>query len=614
MILMYQLRICSTTKEDDMRKTIFLFLILLSEFAHAEVTNEGLMKSFLDKFKANAAGWGDTITSHATFLFWALATISMVWTFGMMALRRADIGEFFAEFIKFTMFTGFFWWLLDKAPVLVASIFDGLEQLAGQASGLPKLNPSGIIDMGFILFGKIIDNTPLWPTNAIAYLLIGGILGIAILVILSLIAINMLMLLISAWILAYGGILFLGFGGSRWTSDMAINYYKTVLSIGIQLFSMIILVGIGQNIILSYSNAMSAGEVKEIAVVAVCTLILYVLTNKIPPLLGGLVNGSSIGASQGLSTAGAGALFTAAGAAAAVASMAASAAVAGASNVAGGMQAVMNAVSKAGSNVEAGSDLISKATSAVGSAGSFADAAGFGSSSSAASSSGFSSDTASSSGSSSDTASSSGSSSDTASSSGSSSDTASSSGSSSDTASSSSSSSDTASSSGSSSSTSSSSGSSSSTSNSSGSSSSTSSSSGAGSSSKKDGLSSKLAKAGKIAVEAGSILGSGIAQGLTDKTHDLLDKGKERTSNSMMGKLAQEIKNPGANAQARLDNQAISQANEIKSNQARSAAADEAREFINSTNSGSNSDSSIPNENSLSGEMESEIAAFRDRK
>ncbi|EMN9778959.1 P-type conjugative transfer protein TrbL, partial [Acinetobacter baumannii] len=381
-----------------MRKTIFLFLILLSEFAHAEVTNEGLMKSFLEKFKANAAGWGDTITSHATFLFWALATISMVWTFGMMALRRADIGEFFAEFIKFIMFTGFFWWLLEKAPVLVASIFDGLEQLAGQASGLPKLNPSGIIDMGFILFGKIIDNTPLWPTNAIAYLLIGGILGIAILVILSLIAINMLMLLISAWILAYGGILFLGFGGSRWTSDMAINYYKTVLSIGIQLFSMIILVGIGQNIILSYSNAMSAGEVKEIAVVAVCTLILYVLTNKIPPLLGGLVNGSSIGASQGLSTAGAGALFTAAGAAAAVASMAASAAVAGASNVAGGMQAIMNAVSKAGSNVEAGSDLISKATNAVASAGSFADAAGFGSSSTA-SSSGSSSDTTSSSGS-----------------------------------------------------------------------------------------------------------------------------------------------------------------------------------------------------------------------
>lgn len=326
---------------------IFLFLILLSEFAHAEVTNEGLMKSFLENLKANAAGWGDTITSHATFLFWALATISMVWTFGMMALRRADIGEFFAEFIKFIMFTGFFWWLLEKAPVLVASIFDGLEQLGGHQD-LPKLNPSGIIDMGFILFGKIIDNTPLWPTNAIAFLpkLIGGILGIAILVILSLIAINMLMLLISAWILAYGGILFLGFGGSRWTSDMAINYYKTVLSIGIQLFSMIILVGIGQNIILSYSNAMSAGEVKEEG--CRCLHPYFVCFNKQNPTpLGGLSMVQVLAHHKDYPRLGLG-HYLLLYAAAAVASMAAFAAVAGASNVAGGMQAIMNAVSKAG--------------------------------------------------------------------------------------------------------------------------------------------------------------------------------------------------------------------------------------------------------------------------
>jgi type IV secretion system protein VirB6/type IV secretion system protein TrbL len=40
----------------------------------------------------------------------------------------------------------------------------------------------------------------------------------------------MLLLLASGWVLAYGGVFFLGFGGSRWTSDLAINYYKTVLN------------------------------------------------------------------------------------------------------------------------------------------------------------------------------------------------------------------------------------------------------------------------------------------------------------------------------------------------------------------------------------------------
>ena len=50
------------------------------------------------------------------------------------------------------------------------------------------------------------------------------------------------------WILAYAGIFFLGFGGSRSTSEMAINYYKTVRGRGIAVspFAMVLLVGIGK--------------------------------------------------------------------------------------------------------------------------------------------------------------------------------------------------------------------------------------------------------------------------------------------------------------------------------------------------------------------------------
>jgi type IV secretion system protein TrbL len=69
-----------------------------------------------------------------------------------------------------------------------------------------------------------------------------------ILVVLTLVGVNMLLLLISGWILAYAGSFFLGFGGSRWTSDMAITYFKTVLGVGAQLFAMVLLVGIGKSL------------------------------------------------------------------------------------------------------------------------------------------------------------------------------------------------------------------------------------------------------------------------------------------------------------------------------------------------------------------------------
>ena len=55
----------------------------------------------------------------------------------------------------------------------------------------------------------------------------------------------MILLLCAAWIVLYAGLIFLGFGGCRWTSDMAINYYRTVLGVGVSLMTMQFIIGIG---------------------------------------------------------------------------------------------------------------------------------------------------------------------------------------------------------------------------------------------------------------------------------------------------------------------------------------------------------------------------------
>jgi len=79
----------------------------------------------------------------------------MVWTFGMMALRKADIGEFYAEFIRFIVFTGFFWWLLTNGPKFAIDIQDSLRKIGGNATGTgSSLTPSGIVDIGFDIFAR----------------------------------------------------------------------------------------------------------------------------------------------------------------------------------------------------------------------------------------------------------------------------------------------------------------------------------------------------------------------------------------------------------------------------------------------------------------------------
>lgn len=363
-----------------------IWLAFFSLDAYAAIDNVGLLDSVLTRYSAAASAWASAITSAATWLFWTLVLISMVWTFGMMALRKADIGEFFAEFVRFTIFTGFFWWLLTNGPNFAKSIMDGLRQVGSNASGLSStLSPSGIVDIGFAIFNKVLENSSLWSPVDSA---VGIIMAAIILVILALVAVNMLLLLISGWILAYAGIFFLGFGGARWTSDMAINYYKTVLGIAAQLLTMVLIVGIGKTFLDDYYSRMSSEvEFSEMGVMLIVGVILLVLVNKVPSLISGIITGASVG-HAGIGNFGASAAVGAAGMAAAAAATGGAMLAAGAANAAGGAQAVMAAFSKASENVQSGSDALTsmwggggggKSEESTGST-PFAQAAGFASS------------------------------------------------------------------------------------------------------------------------------------------------------------------------------------------------------------------------------------------
>jgi len=275
-----------------------LFLLFAPIDAFAALSHEGLFDNVLEKFEQHILSWGNLIKGHASWLFWTLATISMVWTFGMMALRKADIGEFFAEFIRFAIFVGFFWWLLDNGPTFAKAIIDSLMKIGSQVnqtSGFDgDFTPSTIVGIGFVALGRSIDNFSGWSiVDGIA----GFFLSLGILIIMTLIAVNMLLLLVSAWILAYAGVFLLGFGGSRWTSEIAVNYYKTVLGIAVQIMTMLLLVGIGNALITDYYNKMTDGkiEIMETAVVFVVAIIIFVLSNKVPSIVSGIISGSGIG-------------------------------------------------------------------------------------------------------------------------------------------------------------------------------------------------------------------------------------------------------------------------------------------------------------------------------
>ncbi|WP_323644544.1 P-type conjugative transfer protein TrbL [Pectobacterium versatile] len=270
-----------------------IFFFSMNAYA-GQLDSSGLLDTLLDKYQQVASTWTTVIGSYANWLFWGLVLISMVWTFGLIAMKGGGLQDLLAEIIRFFTVTGFFYYLLNHGPAIPKAIIDSMRELAANALGTSAgISPSSIVDTAFLILTKISSAASIW-SPMISTIMIS--VAIIVLVVMSLIAINMLIMLVSAWVLCYAGIILLGFGGSKWTSDITVNYLRTVLSIGVQLFTMTLIIGIGQSFIDQYFSAIKddVPDLNSLIVLLLASIILLVLTNKLPLLLSGVVGGASL--------------------------------------------------------------------------------------------------------------------------------------------------------------------------------------------------------------------------------------------------------------------------------------------------------------------------------
>ncbi|MFH0227953.1 P-type conjugative transfer protein TrbL [Vibrio diabolicus] len=328
------------------------WLAIISTPVNATIETNGVLDEVAVHFLTVSSSWAGVITNHASWLFWLLGTISLVWTGGNLLLKQADIREFFAEFTRFIITFGFFLWLLRNGPKFAASIIDSLRIIGAQAAGLPReLTPSEPISIAFDIITKSSEAYSYTsPFDNLAIFII----TLLILFCMTVVAANVLLSLVSAWVLTYAGIFVLGFGGSKWTSDIAINYFRSVLSIALKLMTMTLMIGVAMSIMDSFYAELSANtSMKELLVIFVVSVVLTLLIHSVPNVVASLIPGSGSATSSGNVSASA-----MAGAAMATGGMAAGAAM----GTAGGASA-LQAAFKAASN----SEMLDSMTGSIGS-------------------------------------------------------------------------------------------------------------------------------------------------------------------------------------------------------------------------------------------------------
>ncbi len=110
----------------------------------------------------------------------------------------------------------------------------------------------------------------------------------------ALIAAFLVLALVESYIVISAGVIFMGFGGSRFTKDYALKILIYAMSVGAKLFVMQLIVGLGQQIFNQLMQNFQTNT-SDLLVAVGSAIVMLALTKIIPDMIQGLLNGVSAG-------------------------------------------------------------------------------------------------------------------------------------------------------------------------------------------------------------------------------------------------------------------------------------------------------------------------------
>lgn len=313
--------------------TIFVFAILPSE-AIAAINSENILDGVLTSFRFEAASWEALITDYATRLFWILAVIELTWVGITLGLGRNELDNALGTIVRTILVIGFFWVLVVNGFDWAGDIISSLRQVGQDAATVSgaqtQLYPSAIIELGLIITGRIFSE--IGVTSPTSWILL--IPALIIMICFCLIAAEMVLILVESYLVTIGGIIFLGFGASRFTNNFTVNYFKYALSVGVKLMLLQFLIAVAWGTLFQWHMDVELTE-DQILTLTAASIVIAILVSRLPGIAAAMINGSAFGG--GLTPTGAASAFMGA------ATGAVSGAVAGTKIATGGGLAVTEA-------------------------------------------------------------------------------------------------------------------------------------------------------------------------------------------------------------------------------------------------------------------------------
>lgn len=255
----------------------------------------------LQQYRNFRITWITNIWPYANTLFALLATIEFAWSAAVMALEKADLQSWTSALIRKIMWLGAFYALLLYGRQWIPAIIDSFSQLGGAAAGISGnqgLAPSDVFMTGLNIAGSLMSaaSTSAFFTNPATSI---AVMIAAALVVLGFTAITIqyIVAIVESYLVVSAGVIFLGFGGSRWTTPYVERYIGLGVSTGVKIMILYMLIAAGLNLSngwLSEANGIGTSPNPSMTAFDVmgAGLIFMALCWQVPKLFAAVLGGS----------------------------------------------------------------------------------------------------------------------------------------------------------------------------------------------------------------------------------------------------------------------------------------------------------------------------------
>ncbi|MDD2469259.1 MAG: P-type conjugative transfer protein TrbL [Desulfobulbus sp.] len=267
---------------------LFICLFGFSSIGLADISRD-VVYDITEKFSTKSSVYGVALKIYAEKLFYWCLILDTAILGCRVIMKREDIASAIKHFVFMLLFAGFIFSVIKNYDVWSMNLVNGLKLIAVGLGG-PELALSPF-NTGVEIVISILDKMSATdPVDSLGYLITGCI----IMVCFALMTAQIVMIKCESYIAMNAAVLLLGFGGSSFLKEYAINTMRYALSVAFKLFVMQLVLGLGMSFIKDF-RTLSSIELADLLVLIGAAVVLLALVKTIPDVCAGIINGSHTG-------------------------------------------------------------------------------------------------------------------------------------------------------------------------------------------------------------------------------------------------------------------------------------------------------------------------------